>query len=76
MDKHTYKIITALWQLLKKYIPLMRSATDDTFQSLWDESNAIYDSTKDMPEYFREGTSMMIRGAVSILDGLWKENNK
>ena len=75
-SKESYRIITAVWHMLKTYIPKMDKATDADFQSLWDESNTIYDSTKDMPDYYREGVSMMIRGAVDILDGLWKERHE
>lgn len=75
INKTTYKIITDLWKLLKKYIPLAPNADDKTFTNLWEESNAIYDSTKDMPEYYREGVSMMIRGALGILDGMYKEEH-
>ena len=75
INKTTYKIITDLWKLLKKYIPLAPNADDKTFTELWEESNAIYDSTKDMPEYYREGVSMMIRGALGILDGMYKEEH-
>lgn len=71
----SYQIITDLWKLLKKYIPLAPNADDKTFTELWEESNAIYDSTKDMPEYYREGVSMMIRGALGILDGMYKEEH-
>ena len=74
-SKMSYQIITDLWKLLKKYIPLALNADDKTFTDLWEESNAIYDSTKDMPEYYREGVSMMIRGALGILDGMYKEEH-
>lgn len=74
-SKMSYQIITDLWKLLKKYIPLAPNADDKTFTDLWEESNAIYDSTKDMPEYYREGVSMMIRGALGILDGMYKEEH-
>lgn len=74
-SKMSYQIITDLWKLLKKYIPLAPNADDKTFTELWEESNAIYDSTKDMPEYYREGVSMMIRGALGILDGMYKEEH-
>ena len=74
-SKMSYQIITDLWKLLKKYIPLAPNADDKTFTDLWKESNAIYDSTKDMPEYYREGVSMMIRGALGILDGMYKEEH-
>ena len=74
-SKMSYQIITDLWKLLKKYIPLAPNADDKTFTDLWEESNAIYDSTRDMPEYYREGVSMMIRGALGILDGMYKEEH-
>ncbi len=74
-SKMSYQIITDLWKMLKKYIPLAPNADDKTFIELWEESNAIYDSTKDMPEYYREGVSMMIRGALGILDGMYKEKH-
>lgn len=74
-SKMSYQIITDLWKMLKKYIPLAPDADDKTFTELWEESNAIYDSTKDMPEYYREGVSMMIRGALGILDGMYKEEH-
>ena len=71
----TFKVQQSIWNLLKKYIPLAPNADDKTFTELWEESNAIYDSTKDMPEYYREGVSMMIRGALGILDGMYKEEH-
>jgi hypothetical protein len=76
MDKEAYRIITELWKFTKKYIPLATSKEDSVWDGIREESNAIYDSTKDMPEYFREMTSKMILGSIDLLEGIYREENE
>ena len=73
MDKEAYRIITEIWKFEKKYIALCKSDAEEVWDGIRDESNAIYDSTKDMPEYFREMTSKMILGAIDLLEGIYRE---
>lgn len=75
MDKKAYNIILQVWKFTKKYLAL-DNTSDDYWDNLRDESNAIYNSTKDEPEYFREMTSKMILGAIDLLEGLYREKNK
>jgi len=73
MDKKAYNIILQVWKFTKKYIPLATSNEDSVWDGIRDESNAIYDSTKDMPKYFREMTSKMILGSIDLLEGIYRE---
>lgn len=73
MEKETYRIITEVWKFLKKYIPECKSDSDAVWDGIRDDSNAIYDSTKEMPGYFREMTSKMILGAIDLLEGMYRE---
>lgn len=76
MDKEAYRIITEVWQFTKKYLPLCKSDDESVWDGIRDESNAIYDSTKDRPEYFREMTSKMILGSIDLLEGIYRDNRK
>ena len=76
MDKEAYRIITEVWKFEKKYLPLCKTDDDEVWDGIRDESNAIYDSTKDMPEYFREMTSKMILGAIDLLEGIYREEKR
>lgn len=73
MDKEAYRIITEVWKFTKKYLERTDNQSEEYWDSVRDESNAIYDSTKDMPEYFREMTSKMILGAIDLLEGIYRE---
>lgn len=76
MDKKAYNIILQVWKFTKKYIPLATSKEDSVWDGIREESNAIYDSTKDMPEYFREMTSKMILGSIDLLEGIYREEHE
>lgn len=75
MDKDVYKIITDLWQFTKKYLPLCKSSSEEVWDGIRDDGNAIYKSTEGKPEYFREMTSKMIVAAITLLEGIYRENN-
>ncbi len=73
MDKEANKVINDIWRFLKKYLPLCKSNDESVWDGIRDDSNAIYESTKDKPDYFREMTSKMILGAIDLLEGIYRE---
>lgn len=75
MDKEAYRIITEVWKFTKKYLERTDNQSEEYWDGVRDESNAIYDSTKDMPKYFREMTSKMILGSIDLLEGIYREEN-
>ena len=77
LKKETFRIQQELWNFLKKYID---SASDNHTDAYWDairdDCTKIYNSTEDMPEYFREMTSKMIVAAADLLEGIYREEHK
>lgn len=76
MEKELYKTISDVWLLIKKYIPKATSNDEVVWDMLWRDSNEIYDSTRNKPDYYREMTSKFIRGALDLLEGIRKEANQ
>ena len=73
MDKEAYRIITEIWKFTKKYLEQTDNQSEEYWDGVRDESNAIYSSTDGQPKYFREMTSKMILGAIDLLEGIYRE---
>lgn len=76
MDKEAYRIITEVWKFTKKYLERTDNQSEEYWDGVRDESNAIYSSTDGQPKYFREMTSKMILGAIDLLEGIYREENE
>lgn len=76
MDKEAYRIITEIWKFTKKYLERTDNQSEEYWDGVRDESNAIYSSTDGQPKYFREMTSKMILGAIDLLEGIYREESK
>ena len=76
MDKEANRVINEVWKFLKKYLPLCKTEDEAVWDGIRDDSNAIYESTKDLPDYFRDMTSDMIVGACKLLEGVYREDKK
>lgn len=76
MDKEAYRIITEIWKFTKKYLERTDNQSEEYWDGVRDESNAIYSSTDGQPEYFREMTSKMILGAIDLLEGIYREEKR
>lgn len=76
MDKEAYRIITEVWKFTKKYLERTDNQSEEYWDGVRDESNAIYSSTDGQPKYFREMTSKMILGAIDLLEGIYREESK
>lgn len=76
MEKQIYKTISDLWLLIKKYLPLAPNGSDEVWENLMSECNALLDKVKDQPQYYQDMTEKMVLGALDLLDGINKENRK
>ena len=73
MDKETYRIITEIWQFLKKYIPVCTSNAEEVWDSIREDCTRIYASTSGQPGYFRAMAEKMLVAACELLEGIYKE---
>lgn len=76
MDKEANRVINEIWKFLKKYMPICTSPDESVWDAIREDCTKIYNSTEDMPEYFRDMTSKMIVAAADLLEGIYREEHK
>lgn len=70
------KVYVQLWDFTKKYLPQCTSPDESVWDAIRDDCTRIYNSTEDMPEYFRDMTSKMIVAAADLLEDIYREEHK
>lgn len=73
LKKEAFRIQQEVWNFTKKYLERTDNQTDEYWDGVRDDSNALYSSTDGQPEYFREMTSKVILGAIDLLEGIYRE---
>lgn len=76
LKKEAFRIQQEVWNFTKKYLNRTDNQTDEYWEGVRDDSNAIYSSTDGQPKYFREMTSKMILGAIDLLEGIYREEKR
>lgn len=76
LKKEAFRIQQEIWNFTKKYLERTDNQTDEYWDGVRDDSNAIYSSTDGQPEYFRKMTSKMILGAIDLLEGIYREEKR
>lgn len=76
LKKEAFRIQQEVWNFTKKYLERTDNQTDEYWDGVRDDSNAIYSSTDGQSEYFRKMTSKMILGAIDLLEGIYREEHE
>ena len=76
LKKEAFRIQQELWNFTKKYLERTDNQSEEYWDGVRDDSNAIYSSTDGQPEYFRKMTSKMILGAIDLLEGIYREEKR
>lgn len=76
LKKEAFRIQQEVWNFTKKYLERTDNQSEEYWDGVRDDSNAIYSSTDGQPEYFRKMTSKMILGAIDLLEGIYREEKR